>query len=158
MREGFWTLSICKPTNLTWGIASYECVYICIYTYNWYDIIYIYICTHISMIVFICKVAEEVLGWVMESGDGGLADKYIYMYIYIYIYDPRKTRRQGYAEYVPTTNTLLDPNRNPSYPCPCSPIDPEYVYITYFMIVYVYIHIYIYIYRATPGLCPGVAT
>ena len=34
MREGFWTLSICKPTNLTWRIASYECVYICIYTYN----------------------------------------------------------------------------------------------------------------------------
>ena len=31
------------------------------------------------MIVFICKVAEEVLGWVMESGDGGLADK-IYIY------------------------------------------------------------------------------
>jgi hypothetical protein len=92
------------------------------------------------MIVFICKVAEEVLGWVMESGDGGLADKKIY------IYDPRKTRRQGYAEYVPTTNTLLDPNRNPSHPCPCSPIDPEYVKITC-----------IYIYRATPGLCPGVA-
>lgn len=33
------------------------------------------------MIVFICKVAEEVLGWVMESGDGGLADKKIYIYM-----------------------------------------------------------------------------